>query len=60
MQKYEQEPQPAVSREQASAAGLIVVFLFFGLLAGSAILLNACWPAVQLVARTAPNGGEPQ
>ena len=55
MSKPDEELPPVVTREQASAAGLIAAFLFFGLAVGAFFILNAYWPAAKVITKVAPS-----
>jgi hypothetical protein len=48
MNESEKTP-PAVSREQASAAGLLAAILFFFLAVAGFVVVNRYWPAVRTV-----------
>jgi hypothetical protein len=51
----EETPPTTISREQASAAGLLAAILFFVLAVCLFIAVNAYWPAAQMIVKPSTN-----
>lgn len=51
----EEELSATISREKASAAGLLAAALFFALAVGAFVVLNVFWPAAQIITKPKPD-----